>query len=352
MRRRVLATLAATLSTFGIVSAAAPAWSYWSTVGTGTATGAAASLVMPAAPRATASSSSIITVSGTLPAGQLAGTTYAVLRGTTQICAPTTTSFSCDDTGLAGSTAYAYRVVAGLGAWSAASGAATATTMCSGPNTFAVGAPATVTAGTAFTVGLMATTCSGAVDTTYSGRKTLSWSGLSSSPNGTAPTYQKTVNFASGTGTATLTAVGAESTTLTASTAGRTGSDSITVTASVGKYLQVVDPRSSMGPVALSCGGYTANQTCSQTSPVQAFGFRRTWSAALGIIDPYGNDATYPTALGYTVTANNQAFGSGTVAAGKSTGPTFTGLLPWMGTATIVIQLDGFGNNITITGAG
>ncbi|TAL03375.1 MAG: hypothetical protein EPO07_06310, partial [Verrucomicrobia bacterium] len=67
------------------------------------------------------------------------------------------------------------------------------------------------TAGTAFNITLTATTDGTTTDTSYSGSKSITFSG----PTG-SPTYPGTVSFSSGVGTANITLVKAETTTITA----------------------------------------------------------------------------------------------------------------------------------------
>jgi large repetitive protein len=90
---------------------------------------------------------------------------------------------------------------------------------------FLVPTPATQTAGIAFNEVLTATDLYGNVLTTYSGNKAIAFTGPANSPNGaTAPTYPSSVSFTAGVGTASITLVNAQSTSLTATQSGVTGS--------------------------------------------------------------------------------------------------------------------------------
>jgi hypothetical protein len=96
-----------------------------------------------------------------------------------------------------------------------------------GASSFSVPTPATQTAGSAFEQTLTALDAYGNTATGYTGAKTISLSGPSSSPNATAPKYPASVSFSSGVGIASITLFKAESTTLTAkegSIAGTSGS--------------------------------------------------------------------------------------------------------------------------------
>ncbi len=95
---------------------------------------------------------------------------------------------------------------------------------------FSISTPATQTAGAAFNVTLTGQDTDGNTVTGYTGPKTITFSGPGQSPSGTAPTYPASVTFTNGVGTASITLVDAQSTTVTAtqgSTTGTTGSFTI-----------------------------------------------------------------------------------------------------------------------------
>ena len=97
-------------------------------------------------------------------------------------------------------------------------------------STFGVGVPSAPTAGTAFTETLSALDAYGNTATAYTGAKTVSFSGPSSSPGGAAPAYPASVTFASGVGSPSITLYDAQTTTLTATQGAVTGaSGSFTV---------------------------------------------------------------------------------------------------------------------------
>jgi hypothetical protein len=97
-------------------------------------------------------------------------------------------------------------------------------------STFGVGVPAAPTAGAAFNETISALDAYGNTATGYSGAKTVTFSGPSSSPGGTAPAYPASVTFASGVGSPSITLYDAQTTTLTATQGSITGaSGSFTV---------------------------------------------------------------------------------------------------------------------------
>jgi len=88
---------------------------------------------------------------------------------------------------------------------------------------FGVPTPAAPTAGVAFSGTITALDAYGNTATAYAGVKTVSFSGPSSSPGGTAPAYPSSVSFASGVGSPSITLYDAQTTTLTATQGSLTG---------------------------------------------------------------------------------------------------------------------------------
>ena len=110
---------------------------------------------------------------------------------------------------------------------------------------FKIGTIANQNEGTAFNVTLNATDAYGNATTSYTGSKTITFTGPSSSPGGTAPTYPGTVFFSSGAGTASVTFYDAQTTTLTATQGTITGtSNSFTVAAGTASAFSVANPGS------------------------------------------------------------------------------------------------------------
>jgi hypothetical protein len=85
-----------------------------------------------------------------------------------------------------------------------------------GWDSFSAANPGGEIAGTSFNETITAILPSGATDTTYTGSKTVTFSGPSTSPSGKAPSYPTSVTFHSGVGTASVTLYDAQTTTLTA----------------------------------------------------------------------------------------------------------------------------------------
>jgi hypothetical protein len=103
---------------------------------------------------------------------------------------------------------------------------------------FSVPTPASQTAGTAFNVTLTALDAYGNTATGYAGSQAITFGGPANPPNNTAPTYPASVTFTAGTGTAAITLVDAQTTTLTATQGSVTGtSGSFTVAAGANKYI-------------------------------------------------------------------------------------------------------------------
>jgi hypothetical protein len=352
------------LGALGVCAAlgAAPALAAWSTTGTGTATPAARSLVTPAAPAvatATATASSLV-VSGTLPAGQLAGTAYTLKRGATNVCTPTATPWTCTDTGLAPATTYSYTLVASLGAWGATSAAGTGTTKCATASVFtATSSDTTPTAGAAFNVTLTAKNCSGVTDTTYTGSKAVTFSGPGLSPSGKAPIYPATVTFANGVGTASVRLHDVETTTITATQGTITGtSPNLTVSAGDPATIGYSNAANKVGAVTIACtdGPDLAQvRSCSQTSAVSS-GNGRFWSARIVLLDSWGNPTVNNVGIVIDLTIHPNVGGDQhvTIAQNGTYSGVFSFTLPNGGaTRTFVASPDDASYvTVTVTGAG
>lgn len=317
-RRPVRVLLAAAVC---LALGAIPAYAVWSVIGTGSTTATAASLVTPAAPGVGSPTATSLVVSGTLPGAQLPTTTYAVKRGSTTICAPGASPWSCTDTGLTSDTTYSYTVVASIGSWTAASSAASGTTGCTGPDTYAVAAPA-VTAGAATTVTLTAKKCDGTVDSAYTGSKALTWAAVAASPSGKAAVLPAAATFSGGSATVSVTLYAAGSATLTPSTGAVTGSATTIVTAGVAKNFVLSAVTSKLIAVTVTCQALSeppAARTCSASNPAQ--NGKRDWAATANLLDTWGNPATTPTALLVTATRSG-ATSTATIAAGSGASAT------------------------------
>lgn len=303
-----------------LVLGAVPAYAVWSVGGSGSATGTATSLVTPAAPSVGSPTTTSLVVTGTLPSGQVASTTYAVKRGATTVCVPAATPWSCTDSGLTASTTYSYTLVASLGLWTAVSPATSGTTTCSTSDTYAVNAPA-ATAGAATTLTLTAKKCDGTVDAAYTGSKALTWAAVAASPSGTAAVLPATATFSGGTATVPVTLYAAGSATLTPSTGAVTGTATTTVTAGVAKNFVLSAVTSKLIAVTVTCPALTDPATarsCSASNPAQ--NGKRDWVATANLLDTWGNPATTPTALVVTATRSG-ATSTSTIAAGTASTP-------------------------------
>ena len=125
--------------------------------------------------------------------------------------------------------------------------------------------PAPRRPGTTFSVTITAIDAYGNAATSYSGPQTLAFSGPANSPNGTAPVYPASVTFTSGVGTASITLYDAQTTSLTATQGGATGTSG--TSRSTGRA---------------TVGTFTVSNPGTQTAGTA---FNVTITAA----DPYGN---------------------------------------------------------------
>jgi prepilin-type N-terminal cleavage/methylation domain-containing protein len=158
--------------------------------------------------------------------------------------------------------------------------------------------PASPTAGTSFTVTLTAQLSGGGTDTTYGGTRTITFSGPSSSPSGSAPVYPANVSFTNGVGTATITLYNAASTTLNATDGTKTGSATFTVGAGTPAKL-VWNVSSYTGTLSSGC-----TTSCTWTG-----GKNASLTTALSVLDAFGN-AVSNLGASKTVTLTNTNSGS------------------------------------------
>ncbi|SDP40269.1 hypothetical protein SAMN04489867_2332 [Pedococcus dokdonensis] len=357
---RGLRRVALTVGALGLVAAlgATPALAFWSTSGTATAGATARTLATPAAPAVGTATQTSLVVSGTLPAAaaQVTGTAYTVKRGSTTLgCSlPSSGAYSCTDTGLTGGQTYSYTVVATLGAWTAASAATTGSTLCSSADSLAVSAPATVTAGTSFDVDLTRRNCDGSTDTSFYSWGTVTLTGPSASPSGKAWTYTSTVLFWAGQATTTVRLYAAETTAITASYQGITGSSApITVQAAAARNFMLLDARSKGAAVTLTCAALSDPSTarsCSASNPGQ--NGNHAWTAIPQLVDTWGNVATTPTALTVTADPSTGANGTVVIPAGSSASaaPGFSVQIGNGATISIAVTAPGL-STLTVTGA-
>jgi prepilin-type N-terminal cleavage/methylation domain-containing protein len=176
----------------------------------------------------------------------------------------------------------------------AGTGGATGTTF-----TVSAPTPASPTAGSSFTVTLTAQLVGGGTDTTYGGTRTITFSGASNSPSGSAPVYPANVTFTNGVGTATITLYDAASTTLSATDGTKTGSSTFTVGAGTPAKL-IWNASSYTGTLSSPC-----TTSCTWTGA----GKNGTFTAGLSVTDAYGN-AESNLGASKTVTLTNTSSGS------------------------------------------
>ena len=178
-----------------------------------------------------------------------------------------------------------------------------------GASKFTVANPGAQTAGTPFGVTITAFDTYGNTATGYTGSQAITFSGPSNSPDTTSPTYPASVTFANGVGLASgITLTDAQSTTLTATQGGVTGTSTSFV---------------------VSGTGTTTDFTLSTPSPTVASAFTETLTA----VDTYGN-----LTAGYTG-AKTVAF-SGPANSPNNTAPAYPASVSFaagVGTATITL---------------
>jgi type II secretory pathway pseudopilin PulG len=160
------------------------------------------------------------------------------------------------------------------------SGSGTITVSPRAATGFTLANPGTQTAGTAFSETITAHDTYGNVATGYAGNQTIVFTGPSSSPNGTAPTYPGTVNFTMGVGIPSVTLVKAQSIGLTATQGTLTGASGIfTVTANSLGSFTVPTPSTQIA-------GTPFNETITATD---AYGNVATgWTNVTGCVTFYG----------------------------------------------------------------
>lgn len=308
------------------VAVGSAAWAYFAlSSSSDSATFTARSLSAPTGGTATVVSATTVTVSWTLPASQLAGAQYTVTNTVDGHTVCTVSTTSCSDTAAIPGVLNTYAVKAVLPSttWASAAASPSATP----PHVFAVtnasgGALSTQTAGTAFQVRITAMKGSPlAADTGYTGPRSVTFSGPSAAPNGTAPVVNgvavgtaSNVTFASGAATLNATLYRREASVALTATTG-TGATAVTGTSAA--FAVNAGNRSALF--------FTASSSdCSDGSVSVTRGTAGAWTSKVSVADAYGNVVTTPTALTVTSAFNNTSghtIGSGaslTVAAGAS----------------------------------
>jgi prepilin-type N-terminal cleavage/methylation domain-containing protein len=247
------------------------------------------------------------------------------------------------------------------------------------PSSFSVSNPGSQTAGVAFNDTLTAFDAYGNAATGYSGTASVSISGPSNGPNGTAPSYPTSVAVTSGVGTLSgITLYDAQSTSLTVSVSGTNpSSGSFTVVAGPYSVFTLANPGTQKAGTAFS-DVITATDAYGNVAPAFTGIQSLTFSGPSN--GPTSGTPTYPatvnfaagvgTASGITlVNAQNTTLtaglvgvngmtgtsGSFTVTSGSAAKLAFSPATPGPGTAGGVIPnvavqaLDGYGNLATAT---
>lgn len=152
------------------------------------------------------------------------------------------------------------------------------------PDTFGLSTVSDTQAGTAITgITITANVWSGGVDTSYTGVKTLTFSGPSTSPSGKVPTYPATVTFTNGIATnVSFTPFAAETAKLT-----------------VTQGQIVSQPSNSFTVTGRATAGFTIDNVGGQTAGTPITG------VTVRTVDPYGNPAPSTFALPQTITWSN-----------------------------------------------
>ena len=270
----------------------------------------------PSSVGASATSSTAVQITWAAPSSGPTPSQYIVRRTaptTATVCTVSAPTVTCNDTGLTASTTYSYTVQSLLGTnWSSAQSGAVSATTPSGPTLkVALAVAGTKTAGTAFNVTLTATTNGVTTNTAYTGSKTITFSGPSNAPSGTAPTYPASVTFASGRRHGhIMTLKAAETATLNATDGTISGSTSVTVVAGTATQLQF-----SSSSVDCAAGSVTVGNGGSWITKVTAYdaflnpksGTART----VNLTRSPARDRGAPTSLSIT-TANSETTSSST----------------------------------------
>ncbi len=196
-----------------------------------------------------------------------------------------------------------YKLHATVGSLTAADSSAFNITIGAASKFLVTPSTSTPNAGSPFNVTLTAQDAGGNTVTSYTGPHTITWSGATTSPAGSAPSYPVTaVTFSGGVSTTTLTATlfAAGNNTLTASATGPTvtGFAMIAVTAAGPSSLAFTNCSANNG-AAGSCGGTGV-----------AVGNNGVMDGFVSVVDSFGNNPTVSAGSTWTVTigSNNGSF--------------------------------------------
>ncbi|HVT78800.1 MAG TPA: fibronectin type III domain-containing protein [Acidimicrobiales bacterium] len=350
--RRIAAAVLVTLAVMaGSLARPDSARAYWSVPvaysgGGNWALAQAATLSSPVSPTATTDGAGAITVSWTLPASQLAGAQYRVSRtapSSATVCTVSSATTSCQDTGLAPATAYTYSVVALLSNWQTTAATVAATT--STPSYSITLSASPYTAGSAITVQTVRAMNGATVDTTFAGSRTITWSGLPTSPApaSRAPSYPTTsATFTAGVATLNsgFTAYASGSNSLVATDAAVpaiTGSTTISLASAAASRLVVSAASTATAGAAVTGITLTARDAYDNTATTYATSQTITWSGPATSPAPASRAPTLPaTAVTFSNGVSTTALSATLFAAGTNT-LTATDAGARTGSATIAV---------------
>jgi hypothetical protein len=161
-------------------------------------------------------------------------------------------------------------------------------------STFTLSNPGPQVAGTAFSETITAHDGYGNVATGYTGSQTITFTGPSSSPSGTAPLYPATVNFTAGVGTASgIKLYDVQTTTITATQSPITGnSGAFAVSPATVSHFLVTTPATATAGTGASGITLTAQDPYNNTTPSYGGSQTIAWSGAM--TSPGGTAPVYP----------------------------------------------------------
>jgi hypothetical protein len=218
-------------------------------------------------PSVTNSSGSAIAFGSTTAvsfSGGIARETFFGRNGVMRLYAAETAQISATDSASGGpTTAVALAVTVGAGSLS----------------TFSVATPSAQTAGTAFNLTIAGKDSYG---NGLSGPQMITFSGVSSSPGGTPPSYPSSVTFAAGVGTASVTLFTADPTTMVTATRG-------SANASTSNFTVNPATAAKLAWSGASSASGSLEGLCLFTCTWNAFGRSHIWTAKVSVTDANGN---------------------------------------------------------------
>jgi len=222
-RNRAAATVALAVA---LLVAGGAAFAFVTSSGSGAGSASSGTLGAPSGVTASAAAGTVsLTWTAAVPPAGQSLTGYHVQRSSgapAGTCASSASSLlastatNCSDTGVP-TGSHTYTIVAVFRTWTASAASNAVVVVATVLDHFVVTAPASAVAGGPINVTVTAKDATDATLTSYAGDRTLAWSGAGSAPNGSTPAYPPSVTFSGGVGTAAVTLVKAETTTLTAS---------------------------------------------------------------------------------------------------------------------------------------